>query len=506
MKEQLDESIEKFKQVLDTLPTNNIKNRQNKIKIINDELTNIKEKRNEIKTQLLNFKNKFDSLIPNPKIKILDDEIEKCKIQNEWNIYNTPYEKLHLDYYLYFLHYYYKEDLESVNSWILKMFLAFKQVGIEITKEQFNYNTFAKNYIEVLLTIEDKNLIKQKFDDLYWKYPLILKTIELNIKSIYLKNEKKIIRYYESRHEEFMRNHKDEEIIGLFTKLISNRSIMYETDPYYIIKNFTSKKWSINDYKTNNINKKIEKFFPNGSVDKTLIQKLYQTLLEYNLILKYSGILEDMKVRLNEKETYKGKRNNTLKEIDKVERSLIKLNIEKNEKKTGIFKNKKRDDKLLFKYNETLDKLSTLYDNLDTENFNDRIYNNLTKDSSIKEVFKYISSNFLYFVSERKKEDENLDINNLNDEFIELQNILNKNNFVFIDNIALLDEQNIDMIITDKYNLESIKLTKEDLDINTLENTMNDILTLINYENIKMSNLSLKDIEVYLEMQNINFE
>lgn len=265
-------------------------------------------------------------------------------------------------------------------------------------------------------------------------------------------------------------------------------------------------KWSINDYKTNNINKKIEKFFPNGSVDKTLIQKLYQTLLEYNLILKYYGILEDMKVRLNEKETYKGKRNNTLKEIDKVERSLIKLNIEKNEKKTGIFKNKKRDDKLLFKYNETLDKLSTLYDNLDTENFNDRIYNNLTKDSSIKEVFKYISSNFLYFVSERKKEDENLNINNLNDEFIELQNILNKNNFVFIDNIALLDEQNIDMIITDKYNLESIKLTKEDLDINTLENTMNDILTLINYENIKMSNLSLKDIEVYLEMQNINFE
>ena len=102
--------------------------------------------------------------------------------------------------------------------------------------------------------------------------------------------------------------------------------------------------------------------------------------------------------------------------------------------------------------------------------------------------------------------DENLNINNLNDEFIELQNILNKNNFVFIDNIALLDEQNIDMIITDKYNLESIKLTKEDLDINTLENTMNDILTLINYENIKMSNLSLKDIEVYLEMQNINFE
>lgn len=100
-------------------------------------------------------------------------------------------------------------------------------------------------------------------------------------------------------------------------------------------------KWSINDYKTNNINKKIEKFFPNGSVDKTLIQKLYQTLLEYNLILKYYGILEDMKVRLNEKETYKGKRNNTLKEIDKVERSLIKLNIEKNEKKLEYLKIKK---------------------------------------------------------------------------------------------------------------------------------------------------------------------
>ena len=40
----------------------------------------------------------------------------------------------------------------------------------------------------------------------------IIKIIELNFKSIYLKYEKKIVKYYVARHEEFLKSHTDEEI------------------------------------------------------------------------------------------------------------------------------------------------------------------------------------------------------------------------------------------------------------------------------------------------------
>lgn len=215
-------------------------------------------------------------------------------------------------------------------------------------------------------------------------------------------------------------------------------------------------------------------------------------------------LLEDMKNKISNKDTYKSKKNTLQKEINKLEKEIIKLNHNKNETKIGLFKSKKKDDKLLFKYNESLEKLSTNYDTYDEEIFNIRISNSLTLDTTILEVFKFITSNFLYFVSERKKEDDNLTINILNEEYIDLQNIINQDNFIFINHIALLDEQNLKMIIADKYKLENINLEITSLEDDNLENTIKEVDILYNYYNLGKANLNYTNILSYLTILNMD--
>ena len=69
---------------------------------------------------------KVDDLT-NSKIDNINKSLETCKFLNEWNKYNTAYEKMHLDYYLYLLSHYYKEDLKTVNEWLLTIFKALRQ-------------------------------------------------------------------------------------------------------------------------------------------------------------------------------------------------------------------------------------------------------------------------------------------------------------------------------------------------------------------------------------------
>ena len=125
-------------------------------------------------------------------------------------------------------------------------------------------------------------------------------------------------------------------------------------------------------------------------------------------------------------------------------------------------------------------------------------------DTTILEVFKFITSNFLYFVFERKKEDDNLTINILNEEYIDLQNIINQDNFIFINHIALLDEQNLKMIIADKYKLENINLEITSLEEDNLESTIKEVDILYNYYNLGKANLNYTDILSYLTILNMD--
>ena len=221
------------------------------------------------------------------------------------------------------------------------------------------------------------------------------------------------------------------------------------------------------------------------------------------MFLKYNYLFVDMRERLEKKEELKNVKDKALKEINKEEVKLKKLNaIRAKSKLNGIFK-QKSDEKWLFNYDASLNNLISLYDEFDDARFNELIFSCLSKDSTVFDILKFISSNYLYFVKKTKEIDENVTINMINDKYDELRNEVNNYKYYLINNIALLNERQIKEIIVDKYNLENITITLEMLQKENIEKTISDIEGLLNYEDLISSGIKIDDIKLYLEAEKL---
>ena len=497
MKEALTSKYDEYKSVLDVLPVNTKANKKKKMDYLTEEENSTNELLNGIEEEINRRLAVFDNFKVNPEIAKLEGELEKCNIVNEWNNYNTAYEKMHLDYYLYQLHRYYKEDLASVNNCIKKIIESFKKVEINLTKEDFDFNTNASLYIEKILSGLTDDELRQIFEEIYWKFPEIVRTIEINFKSIYLKNEKKINKYYEDRHKEFLKSHQDSELIDVKINLINEINNLKNRDKALIFEKFKNKEYSLASFSKVDIDKKTSNYFSEDSYSYDNLLKLYQTLFEYNLLIKYRYLLVDMKERLEKKDTYKDLKQKALKEIVAAEGKIKKLNTQQTGK--GLFK-KKIDEKWLFNYKTILNEILEKYDNFDDSSLNDIIYNKLSLDSTVLNVLEFIGANYLYFVKLTKGLDENMTISDITNRYDEFKADINNHRFDLLNNMALLDEKQMKQIIVDKYNLEHINLTIDALVPESIEKTMGDIKLLIEYEDMVISKIDLDTVKLYFDM------
>jgi len=498
MKESLENKYNEFKNVLEVLPVNTKSNQKKKLDYILEEEHNSKELFEQIKTEINSRLTIFNNLKVNPDIGKLESELLKCNIINEWNDYNTAYEKMHLDYYLYQLHRYYKEDLVSVNNCIKKIIDSFKKVDIILTKDDFDFNDNLALYIDKVINNASDQQLEQTFEEIYWKFPDIIKALEVNFKSIYLKNEKKINKYYDDRHKEFLLTHKDDELTNIRINLINEINNLKNKDQFLIFEKFKNKEYILANFNKNEIEKKINNYFLEGSYNYNNLLKVYQTLFEYNLLIKYHYLLIDMRERLQKKDTFKDIKQKELKEILSDEAKIKKLTF-KPKSKFSFFK-RKNDEKWLFNYNNLLNTIIDKYDKFDDSSLNDIIYHKLSLDSTVLEILKFVSSNYLYFVKLTKGLDDNISINDITLRYEELKKDINNNRYSLLNNIALLDEKQMKQIIVDKYNLEHINLTIESLEPNNIEKTMNDIKLLIDYEDLLVSKINLDDVKLYFDI------
>ncbi len=502
MIDELNKYYGEVKEVLDVLPTNNKNNVKKKIIYIEEELKKDNDKISLVKNQIESVLHKFDVLKVDDTPEKIKLEIEKCNILNEWNIYNTSYEKMNLDYYLYQLDRYYKEDLASVNSCIKKIIESFKKVDITLTKDDFDFNTCASLYMEKVINNSGEEELEAYFEELYWKNPDIIKTIEVNFKSIYLKNEKKIDKYYENRHEQFEKMYKDYDLQGIRIKLNDQLELVNGKDPYINFQKFVNGEYLLSDYKVVDIEKKKSAYFERDSYSFNELKELYKVINEYNIIVKYKYIFDDMKTKLQSKDTFKNSKSNVLKELNKKSAELRKLNLSQDKK--PLFGKKKADEKWVFKYKEALNGVIEEYEKLNTANFEDLIYSKLTQDSSILDVLKLVVSNYIYFVNKTIEVDESLSISSITDKYNELKDYVNNNSFILLENIALLDEKQMKELISNKYNLQNITISVDSLMNDNIDKTIEDLKTLINYENIVLSGLSIDDITLYLDYKKLN--
>ena len=501
MIEELNSKYEEFKGVIDILPVNTKYNRKRKIDYIDGEVENDNKRLESVKKEIEKRIRQFEGLKENDKIKKLESELEKCNIANEWNQYNTAYEKMHLDYYLYQLHRYYKDDLVSVNTCIRKIIESFKKVEINLTKDDFKFNDYATSYMDKILSNVNDEELSTYFEEIYWKNPDIIRIIEINFKNIYLKNEKKINKYYETRHQEFLKNHKDQEIYDMRVKISNELRMLNTRDTYLNFQRFVNNEYSALDFKTDDIDKKKEIYFDCESYNYDNLLEIDRALNEYNIMIKYRELFTDMKERLGKKDSLKNSKSNALKEIAKEEDKLVKLNAKRNKK--GLFGKKKNDEKWLFEYKEVLNNIIKHYDEFDDACFNDLVFLKLSQDSTVLEVLKLISSNYLYFVAQAFKKDENANINDVTKQYEELRDYINNNSFMLLDNIALLDDKPMKQLISDKYNLGHIKLPTDALMDENIEKTIYDIELFIKYEDILASWINIDDVRLYLEYTNL---
>lgn len=481
-------NIEAYKEVLQALPKNNDKNRKiykNKIKEL---LLEYQNDFSLVKEEIKKRNKSYLAVSPSEEIDLLREEKDKIKKKFPYtDKYNSAYEKSGLDVKLYQLGHYYTIDLDEVNNTIIKIIGIFREMGIELTDNDFNYSYYTKKYLSKLLSINEDNgyqeKMKQLFEEIYWKCPDIINHITLNFKYLYYLNEKIFNSYYDSKRMELEK----ENIYDNYINLCISLDNKIRDSKYIILNKFIRGEFNINDYTDEMINKLLGQVVETDNYKKEDLLDLNNTLNEYRLYMMVDYLVKDMKSLYDEKAKYKGIFNKKRKEIMKLEKALFKENkriVKDNFKKFDYYNNK---------INDNIKILKDYYEELERDYFLEQVAK-LNDDSTIYDLLSLANSNYNYLVELIKK-------NNLNikEELNRINSLVNYPYINIINNIWIKDEKKIDLIIVDKYNLYGFKLDREMLSKDNIEVVIKNISIIINGLLLHKHNLDEKKIRFIKE-------
>lgn len=479
---RIKEGIEVSKNLLYTLPKNNIKNKNKYKEVLNETLEKYQNLLNEIENEMLKRYKKITNVSQEDLLELQSAKISNIKEKLYLlNPYNSSYEKLNLDKILYRLNHFYKSDLTEANKNINQCINIFKKVGIHLQASDFNYSEYAKEYMSVLLNTKDEENIKECFEKVYWQCPDLLIHIELNIKYLFFKNINTFEKYIENKRNEFI-NENGENILETYKNLVIDYNLLNSSSLHIWLNKFINNEINLFDYEPNKINKISLSF---SSEEKEIstdeINKLANSSLEYKNYLYFKYLINDLKEKYNTKKDQKNILKKLMKDIQRKEKLISKYSSKRNKK-----------EKINIKIMNLIKELECLYEELDIVKFEDVVNKKLTEDSSIYEALLIASSNYLYIVRSMKKNNKNEGFEIEQYKLIEY--LLNPYN-TLIQNLGFLEEKDISLIISDKYKLSNFQVTKETFEseekieeiINNSKkiNIYNNIVKKIGYDNLK---------------------
>lgn len=494
MIEELNQKIDKEKEVLDTLPKNNKKN----IKAYKEEVLNIynnyKEYKSVLDKELKKRKKKVNNIsinleLENSKKKLKDIEDKLYLFTNT----NTSYEKSNLDKNIYYVSKYYKYSLDKVNEDILEIIKTFSSLGINLTSKDFYYSKYLKIYIDALLNNLD---ILDTFENIYWKCSDILTHAELNFKSLYLKNKNVFDKHYLVKKNNLLKDTTCKEIFDDYKikRKKLDKDIFKDEETIYNL--FKDRVLNVNDFKMDTIKKSYQNIFNKdyNDIDIDDVIKYYYALGEYMDYLNITYIIDDAKKLLNEKNNYKSNIKAILKDIKKYESKLVKINrvIEK-------LDNKNKDSgKYIILQNSIINKLKELYDNLSNSNLLDRLYEFLNNDTTYNEVIEIYYNNYLYLARLIKSLNEEVTMDEINNSINNLRNIYYSPYKTFLESSLLGEEKDIKLVFSDCYSLVSYNINTDLLDnYDDISALRDSIYKIIIYYYINMLGINIEDIEFF---------
>lgn len=501
MIDKITDEIAEIRENISILPHTKKADKKKYTEYLAKNITDYKEKEEYIKEEIIKRKTKYLEIVQNPKIK------ELANLEPDYNKIMclsplaSSLNKMGLDINLFKLKYYYKNNINEVNIAIKTIIKIFKEVGLTLTLDDFNYHKYVKEYMKMVFAknIDEKTLYTE-FEKIYWACPEIITIIRLNFYSIYFNNKKQIDAYY-------TKTYKEENLNIYIDKLIKQQKeydTLTHSDKRFIIDKFLNNDLLLNDYTETNITKLFNRYLNDKENEHNYdnLLKLLLNLKEYKEFTEYKSILETIVNLYKDKNTYQNLYNNKLKEISKNESELFSLNKKLNKK--GIFKpkeNKQRE--LSLKIDTILETLNTEYNELEEISIKDQIYNNIKDDTDLKETLEIVSINIKYFYDFYKEEYTDLTIEELIKLINKLKKYLYTNNLNIISNVKIVDNENICQNITDHYSLLNINITESDLE-EDIDTTIKNINTIITYYDIQKLNLDINKIEFLVQVQKNN--
>lgn len=516
---EFEKYISSNKDVLSVLPVNTKKNRSKYIEKVQEFEDSAQKIKKVIWNEIQERYEKILDIVENPKIGELTKNIENIGNVDLFNELNTPYEKIELDKITHSLSCFFEGDLNLVNTNIKLFIDKFKEYGIELKEEDFNYSQFVNDYITVFFEeIKNGDLnsekLKKSFEQIYWKCPDIVIHIELNMRYLYYINSKKIEKELNDRNSKVLNSMKlnKNELVKKFFELNKELIKAKRIDSKAILDKFINGEWKIKDFSDKEMSilydrLSIKKYFEATTEEKNEINnnfgKLLNTLQEYNVYVKYKYIIDDLKKKYKNKESFKDSYQKKNNELRKKEQDLMKEN-KKNKKIIKRCKSpffiliRKKLERKVYEFpvysNNQIKEIKQLYLQLDEELVNTRIAEFVDDNCTIKYMFKIATSFYTYaykLVKDYYKDDEDV---NISDELQGLIDFINQPYKVMLNNIKLIEEPDIKSIISNRYKILNINLEKEDLEEDSIESLIEDVEKIVNYNNINKCDLNIDDI------------
>ena len=505
--QQLVEKIEATKELLNTMPVNNEKNKQKYMDKLEELVQEYTEYEKKLKKQLTSRYDTLVSIKENTEIKRLDECLNSTeKMLYVFNENMSSYEKMGLDKSVYIIGKFYKDNLEHINKEIKECILKFSNVGITLTVEDFTYSVFVKQYMSVFFEEMNKKelnseRLKDCFEEVYWKCPDIILHILLNIRSIYLKKEQVIDRFFEKEKQTLINKWKKEPE-RIFTDYLElkKKKIEKEAQDSKLLLNSFINGLNPKEYYKEKIETKINEIieYKDEKEIKTNIFKFINSLYEYKETLNFDFVVKDIKNIYDNKGSYKKSYIETKKKIVLLEKKLNKPIIPL----FKLFKKKLLQDKIS-KENEIILELKQLYKELDTQEFACKVEESITELSTIKDVLELASAHYTYMIDCQRKLDNLIQQDRLDETINRLNHFLLNPYHTIINNISFVQDKDISLIIKDRYILMGFKIEKKDLFIENIDSLIKELEKIERYFNLKQTKLKIEEIEEIIELRKI---
>lgn len=485
------------------------------IKKYNANLDSMKDKYIDYKNAVYNYLVAKSSSFDLKDTKDNVDEITEKVVNLErvkflLNPFNTYFEKMSFDVLLYQLNNSYAFNFKSLNDIINSFLDKFELIGVNLKSSDFNYTCYVHEYMSSFLEVrnsENKKYAKVSaiFEQIYWINPELIDHIELNFRRLIRNNEKKFNAYISKLQKEAMslnnvRNYQDclEKLKSVYVEL----NLSTKEEVYDIVELAKNNEFDITHYLEDSKVRKSAyeslitgiEYSDKAKMNKICeaLEKLKNNVIEFDTYNEFLPLFEQFKeeykslLEVNSKE-YKGLKD-VYSQILAKETELDKLN-RRIFGGSGIIQfMPDRDVKKLKGDSVKLAKeLYELYKNYDQEYFKVRVLDVMSSSMTVSDILNLYYS-FDYFkklaIQKAFELETYEEVIELSDKFyLYATNPMN----VIISAIPVFEEANISKVIANKYRLNSLKITENDLTPENLKSLLNKILLILRVEKVEAS-------------------